>query len=92
MITGQETLLVRMSPISPLGPSEAAERPQEELPKGVPEKPQEEPQKEQDPFVLPPSTAPALLENLIRSKHARGPTLDYKTIYESRQIAPKRGK
>jgi hypothetical protein len=81
-----------MSPTSPLGPSEAAERPQEELPKGVPEEPQEEPQEEQDQFVLPPSTAPALLENSTRPKRARGPTLDYKAMHEGRQMALKRGK
>jgi hypothetical protein len=89
-------LLVRMTPPLPPEAREAAEEPQEELQKGgeeeeLPEEPQE-PQEERDPFILPASTAPALLESSTRPKRARGPTLDYKAMHEGRQIAPKRGK
>jgi hypothetical protein len=49
-------------------------------------------QQKQDPFVLPASTAPALLETNLRSKRARGPTLDYKAMHKGKQIQPKRGK
>jgi hypothetical protein len=49
------------------------------------------PQRE-DPFALPASTAPALLQTNSRSKRARGQTLDYKAMYEDKQSRPKRGK
>jgi hypothetical protein len=89
IIIGQETLLVRMTPLLPPSAQEAAEEPQEELQKGGEE---EELPEEPDPFILPASTAPALLESSSRPKRARGPTLDYKVMHEGRQIAPKRGK
>jgi hypothetical protein len=46
----------------------------------------------EDPFVLPASTAPALLQTSSRPKRARGPTLDYKAMHEGKQNQPKRGK
>ena len=50
------------------------------------------PAEKEDPFVLPASTAPALLETNSRPKRARGPTLDYKAMHEGKQIVPKRDK
>ena len=47
---------------------------------------------QEDPFILPASTAPALLETNSRPKRARGPTLDYKAMHECRQAQPKRGR
>ncbi|ERF73132.1 hypothetical protein EPUS_09150 [Endocarpon pusillum Z07020] len=47
---------------------------------------------EENPFILPASTAPALLQTNARPKRARGPTLDYKAIHEGKQNQPKRGK
>jgi hypothetical protein len=48
--------------------------------------------KEDDPFVLPASTAPALLQSNSRPKRTRGPALDYKAMHEGTQIRPKRDK
>jgi hypothetical protein len=53
---------------------------------------QEEEKEAEDPFVLPASTAPALLQTNSRPKRARGPTLDYKAMHEGKQNQPKRGK
>ncbi|ERF76510.1 hypothetical protein EPUS_08902 [Endocarpon pusillum Z07020] len=53
---------------------------------------EEEEEEEEDPFVLPASTAPALLQTNARPKRARGPTLDYKAMHEGKQNQPKRGK
>jgi hypothetical protein len=47
---------------------------------------------EEDPFILPASTAPALLQTNSRPKRARGPTLDYKAMHEGKQDKPRRGK
>jgi PAS domain-containing protein len=46
----------------------------------------------ENPFALPASTAPALLQTILRSKRARGQTLNYKTMYKGKQNRPKRGK
>jgi hypothetical protein len=53
---------------------------------------QEEEEEEENPFILPASTAPALLQTNARPKRARGPTLDYKAMHEGKQNQPKRGK
>jgi hypothetical protein len=44
--------------------------------------PPEEVVVEENPFILPALTAPALLETNLRPKRARGPTLDYKAMHE----------
>lgn len=49
-------------------------------------------QVEMDPFILPASTAPALLEPDARPKRARGRTLDYKAMRDGKQSQPKRGR
>ncbi|KAF7507265.1 hypothetical protein GJ744_010823 [Endocarpon pusillum] len=49
-------------------------------------------QEEENPFILPASTAPALLQTNAQPKRARGPTLDYKAMHEGKQNQPKRGK
>jgi hypothetical protein len=46
----------------------------------------------ENPFALPASIAPALLQTISRSKRARGQTLDYKTMHEGKQNRPKRDK
>jgi hypothetical protein len=47
------------------------------------------PWKEENPFVLPASTAPALLQMNAQPKRARGLTLDYKAMHEGKQNQPK---
>ena len=47
---------------------------------------------EENPFVLPASTAPALLQTISRPKKARGQTIDYKAIHEGKLNRPKRSK
>jgi hypothetical protein len=47
---------------------------------------------EEDPYILPASTAPTLLQTNLRPKRARGSTLDYKAMHEGKQNQPKRGK
>jgi hypothetical protein len=47
---------------------------------------------EEDQFILPASTAPALLQTAGRPKRARGQTLNYKPMHEGKQTMPKRGR
>lgn len=91
VVTGQqnEILIVRATPPPPPEESVARATPlpfKDSLPA-----PQEE-EKEENPFILPASTAPALLQTNARPKRARGPTLDYKAMHEGKQNQPKRGK
>jgi hypothetical protein len=47
---------------------------------------------EENPFILPASPAPGLLETNLRPKRAQGPTLDYKPMHKSKQNQLKQGK
>ena len=40
--------------------------------------------KKENPFILSTSTVSVLLQTNARSKRARGPTLDYKVMYEGK--------
>ena len=97
----QDEILIRATPPPPPPPEESVTRatplpfedtlstPQQEEKE---EEEEMEKEKKQDPFVLPVSTAPALLQTNARPKRARGPTLDYKAMHEGKQNQPKRGK
>jgi hypothetical protein len=89
VITGQqdEILLIRATPPPP--PKESVTRATLLSPEDSLSTQEEE---EKGSFVLPASTAPALLQTNARPKRARGPTLDYKAINEGKQNQPKRGK
>ena len=75
---GEEILFVRATP--PL----AEEAQEEETPQEAVEV-ERAAEVQEDPFVLPASTAPALLETNSRPKRARGRTLDYKAMHEGKQ-------
>lgn len=102
VITGQqeEMLIIRATP--PPAPEELFVRatpppvPEELLVRATPAPPQDSlllpSEEEENPFILPASTAPALLQTDARPKRARGPTLDYKAMHEGKQNQPKRGK
>jgi hypothetical protein len=49
-------------------------------------------EEDEDPFILPASIAPALLQTVGRPKLARGQTLNYKAMHEGKQTMPKRGR
>ncbi|ERF71294.1 hypothetical protein EPUS_03448 [Endocarpon pusillum Z07020] len=84
VVTGQQNkiLVIKATPPPPEKLVVRATPPQDSLPA-----PQEE-----DPFVLPASTAPALLQTNVRPKRARGATLNYKAMHEGKQNQPKRAK
>ena len=88
VVTGQQDEILIIRATSPSTPEELVIR----TTSAPSENNLSTPLEEKNLFILPASTAPALLQTNARPKRARGPTLDYKVMYEDKQNQPKRDK